>query len=738
MRNGIFVLTLVLLAGGPARAQERQNPPIPATPDTGPQPSSVTAASSGFVDFGVRGTSLDGDGARYQRYRDLGNGLFMDALRSRTQRGNWFLDAGIDHLARKDGRYDALLVRPGKVKIWGRWDQIPMLMSNTTQTLYGPVGSATLRIDDAIQSTLQNTPAAQQGAVMTNFVNTQAVTFATESRRHIGDGGFQYMPDANTTVSLDVQHINREGVIPFGATFGFGNAIEVPAPVDHRTTDVDATLERTHGPWLFRAGYDGSWFTNQNTALVWDNPYRLTDSATVPSQGELALAPSNSFVNLNGAVSVRLPRKSRATGYLAFGVLDDRGATILPQTINTALPVIPLDRTTVDGHAHTKAANLSFTSHPAPRVNVDLRYRYYDYVNQTPVFTNTSRIAYDTSVQVLNPPSESERYGGARESFDGDVTFRVVNSTAGAGYSRHGASYDDRIFESSSENTARLIFDTLSSRYFTLHSKYEHSVRRGSGLDTTDIAADGEQPGMRTFDIADRNRDLFTLTGAVTPLGSLSFSVSAGAGKDAYPNSEFGLSSAKHYLYSFGVDAVPTDRVTLGFSYDLEDYHTLQWSRQANPGVQFTDPSRDWSTDGHDRVHSVLANVEISKIAQKVDLRFGYDFNRGNTLYVYGTGSIVDRTLPEGSTVVPSSLPPPSQLPPVFGQLNRGTFDASYALTPKISVVFTYWYERYQVDDFALDAQAIPVINLPSALLIGYQYLPYRAQTYFGRLVVGW
>lgn len=738
MRNGMLVLTLSLLAAAPAFAQERQNPPVPATPENGPTPSSVTTTANGFLDTGVRGTSLDGDAARYQRYRDLGDGAFMDALRSQFQHANWFIDAGIDHLARKDARYDALLVRPGKVKIWGRWDQIPMLMSNTTQTLYSGIGTSTLRIDDAIQNTLQNTVTAQQAATMTNFVNTQAVTFATESKRHIGDGGIQYMPDADTTVSLDVQHMSRDGVIPFGGTFGFSNAIEVPAPVDHRTTDFDARIERATGPWLFRAGYTGSWFTNENTALVWDNPYRLTDSTTAPSQGELALAPSNSFVSLNGTASVKLPRKSRATGYVAFGVLDDRGATILPQTINAALPTIALDRTTVDGHAHTKAANLSFTSHPDPRVNVDLRYRYYDYVNQTPIFTNTSRIAYDTSVQVLATPSETPRYGGARQNFDANVTYRVINSTAGVGYTHNQANYEDRIFESSGENTLRLIFDTLSSRYFTLHSQYEHGIRRGNGLDTTELAADGEQPGIRTFDIADRNRDLFTLTGSVTPISMLMFSVSAGAGKDAFPNSQFGLSTAKHHLYSVGLDAVPNDRITFGFSYDLEDYRTLQWSRQANPGVQFTDPSRDWSTDGHDRVHSALANLEITKIANKVDVRLGYDFNRGRTLYLYGTGSVVDRTLPEGSDVVPTSLPPPSQLPPVFAELSRATFDATYPLTKKVSIAFTYWYERYRVDDFALDAEAIPRINLPNALLIGYQYLPYTAQTFFGHLIVGW
>ena len=30
------------------------------------------------IDFGVRGTSADGDAARYERYRDLGDGLFLE------------------------------------------------------------------------------------------------------------------------------------------------------------------------------------------------------------------------------------------------------------------------------------------------------------------------------------------------------------------------------------------------------------------------------------------------------------------------------------------------------------------------------------------------------------------------------------------------------------------------------------------------------------------------------------
>jgi MtrB/PioB family decaheme-associated outer membrane protein len=707
-----------------------------------PARATTSDFTKGWADFGARGTSVTGDDARYERYRDLGNGVFLETLRTQFFKNNWFANVDANHVGRDDARYEGRITRPGTLKGWFTWDQVPMLMSRTTQTLYQTVSPGVFRIDNSIRAALQAATPAQQPALMTGFVTNNAIGFDTASHRHLADGGFQYLINPDTTVNLDVQHTTRAGVLPYGGTFGFSNSIELPAPISQHLTDVTASAERSQGPVLLRVGYTGSWFHNDITSITWDNPYRLTDSATAPSQGRESVPPSDSSQTVNGSVSLKIPGKSRATAYVAFGLLRDDNALILPQTINTALPSIPLQRMTVDGDAHTAATNLSFTSHPLRAFNIDVRYRYFNVDNLTPIYTNTSRVAYDTSVQVLSPPSVTERFGGSRQSLDANMGVTVSShSTIGAGYSLQQADYRSRIFASSTENTARVTFDTFSAQWFSLHSKYEHATRRGSGLNTSDIAADGEQPGMRTFDIADRNRDLFTLTGSITPISSLGINVSAGDGRDQYPNSQFGLFNAKHMVYTIGADAVLSNQVTLGASYDLEDFRTLQWSRQANPGVQFSDPSRDWSTDGHDRVHSVLATLDIARVFDKLDVKVSFDFNRGNTLYLYGgAGALIvaDRTLPEGSTVVPSTLPVPKQLPPVMSELTRGTLDAMWALTAKVSLGVTYWYERYRVEDFALDAEAIPRINLPNALLIGYQYLPYTAHTFWGRVIVRW
>ena len=147
--------------------------------------------------------------------------------------------------------------------------------------------------------------------------------------------------------------------------------------------------------------------------------------------------------------------------------------------------------------------------------------------------------------------------------------------------------------------------------------------------------------------------------------------MSLAAGKDDYLESEFGLRDNTHRVYSAGVDYLPRDRVTAAMSYAYERYNALSRSRQANPGVQFTDPSRNWATDGADRVHTAVFSAGIDRIAEKVDLRFSYDFSRARATYEYITGPVADRTLPE-EVFVPTTLPTPTELPPTLSELQRG------------------------------------------------------------------
>lgn len=710
---------------------------VPLTAGAQPAPTApaVTGGWAGAIDFGVRGTSFDGDGARYERYRDLGDGLFVESLRLARARNGWVLDVTADHVGRTDQRYRVDLSRPGTVKTWFLWDQIPMLLSRTTRTLFTGVGSGVLEIENALQAQVQANPAA-----IAPIFGQFGTDFETRTRRKIAEAGLEYLPSTALTVTAKVRHTDRDGTIPYGGSFGHSSLVEFPAPTEHTLTEADAGAEFVRDPLLLRAGYTGSFFHNDFTSVAFDNPFRALDSASASSRGRLTLAPSNSYQGVNGLASVTLPHRSRASAFISVGRLSDAGDPIVPQTINTALSPAPLARPTVNGEARTTAVTLTFVSRPTRLVDFTAGYRQYDFDNRTPEFTMTQRVSYDNAVSAEVPPVQTEPFGVVRHTVDADLKLTPRRGiSAGVGFTRLSEDRTHRIFESTTDHVVRVVFDTVTNQRFTLRTKYEHAQRRGIGIEEgeRELAAIGEQPGMRHFDIAARNRDRVTILGSVMPVANVGVSLSVAAGKDDYLESLFGLRDNTHRVYGAGVDLTPTERVVVGASYSYERYTALSRSRQANPGVQFDDPSRNWATDATDRAHSWVVNAEVGRIADKVDLRVSYDFSRARALYDYLTGPVADRTLPE-EAVVPTSLPTPVGLPPTLSELQRGTVDVTYALRSHLSLGLSYWHERYRVNDFTLDADANPDLARGQALLMGYLYRPYTAHTVWGRLVYHW
>ena len=184
--------------------------------------------------------------------------------------------------------------------------------------------------------------------------------------------------------------------------------------------------------------------------------------------------------------------------------------------------------------------------------------------------------------------------------------------------------------------------------------------------------------------------------------------------------------------------SLPRDRVTAGTSYSYERYNALSRSRQANPGVQFTDPSQELG-DGRDRPGAFAdPHAPISPASpEKIDLDFSYDFSRARARYEYITGPVADRTLPEEVDRAHHAADADGAAADAE-RAAAGTADATYALTSRLSVGLSYWYERYRVEDFTLDADANPDLARGQALLMGYLYRPYTANTVWGRLIYAW
>jgi MtrB/PioB family decaheme-associated outer membrane protein len=705
----VFVVTL--LAAAPAAAQTPAPPQAPAAP-------AASVVRIGEVDFGARATGISGNAARYQRFRDLRSGPTVDRLRYVRERPEWKAESEIDHAGYRDQRYFASFERYGKVRGSVEWDQIPLFYGKETRTPFREAADGVFRLDDATQTAIQN------GTATTAAFVAQSDPFELRSRRDVADVRLAYAASRAVDLRVSFLSTGREGAQPWGASFGQATPVELPVPVDHRTNNLGVAAEWSTERAMARLAYDGSWFRNGIETLVFDNPLRITDSPTVPAQGRMALWPDSTAHTVSATASVALPARSRAFGYVSVGSwLQDQ--ELLPFTINTAIAPIPLARTSADAEARIVSMNYRLTSRPTPMLWLNGQYRLYDYDNRTPPFAVGQYVRTDSAV-ATSLTGGSEPFGYTRHFVDLDASFTPLTFAAfRVGY---GTEHDDRTFryfEQTTEHVLRASIDSTALAWGSVRLQYDHSVRTGDGLDEQALSDIGEQVSLRQFDISNRTRNRVTAIVQVVPTDVVGFNGSVGIGQEERPDSAFGLQDNDLRSFTAGVDVTPRDEVSFGVTYGFENYTTLQRSRQANPGPQFDDPTRDWSTDLDENVHTVTATLDLPRITARTGAELSYDVVRSHAQYLY--------VLPPNST-----LTPPVQLSPVRNEFQRATASVRHTLTERVALGLAYAYDHYNVDDFALSPGALNSPVLPSMLSLMYQWAPYTAHTGSVRIIYSW
>ena len=714
MRTGI-VIGLWLIAATASAGQQNTPPPEPGQ-NTGPS----TLAGLGQVDFGFRVTGFgeDPDEARYQRYRDLRDGPFGESVWWKHGDDNDYWDVRMTHVGYRDQEYAANYNNFGHVKASVEWNQVPLFFSRLTRTAYTTTSPGTLSLGGLPQQ-------IQTGGAKSTIYEDAATPFDLRHTRSIADARLVYSVTDHLDLTASFKNMLKTGEQPWAGTFGFSDAVELATPIDTRTTDAGVAAEWTLERGQVRVGYDGSFFRNNIPTLVWDNPLRSTDSPTAgPAQGRMALWP-NSDLN-SGSVSglIKLPGRSQATAYVSLGRLSQDDA-LIPFTINAALAAPALERPTADTSARITATAFTYNVRPASQLWFNARFRSYDFDNRTPVLHVTNTVSYDTKVAPFDHGGTSP-FSFLRKSLDLDASWTpLTNAAFRAGYGREAVEQDFRTFDTTTEQTVRLSADATGIRRMTLRGLYEHVKRTGTGVDEQSLDDIGEQTSLRQFDISDRTVDRFSAIVVAMPRPTLSVNGTAFVGRDSRPDSGFGLLSYATNGAAAGFDYVPNATTSMGASYQYERYTSLQKSRQADPGPQFDDPTRDWTTTGADRAHTLTASVDLLKYWPKTDIRVAYDFVHAESTYIYGLAAN-------------STLPPVEQLPPVWNTRNRISADASYLVTTHWAAGLVYWYEKYNVDDFAFNADTLNTVAQPSFISLQYMYRPYIANTFWGRLTYRW
>ncbi len=732
-----MVAALLLISAG-AAAQENST----TTPAVNQADVAKTAAAAGDlplvnqVDFGIRGTfyGSGSDEARYQRYRDFRDGGTIDLFRMLRETDKYQVKLQGDHIGYRDERFYAGYTNFGKLKASFEWNQIPLYYSNTTATLYDTSTSGQVLMSDAYQSGIQNKTLTLPAAM------TNVVPFELRTRRDVAFADMTYSATPTVDLGFIVRNTNKVGEYPWGGSFGISNAIatEMPVPVDHRTTDLGTNLEYANRRVYGKLAYDGSFFRNNTSTLVWDNPARVTDSPTAgPKQGRMDLWPNTDMNTVSAMGAYNFTGHSRASAYLSFSNMTNNDA-MMPFTINSAIQSPALTRPTAEVNAHVTTMNYALTSRPLNTVWFNVRYRQYQVDNRTEPFLVNGSVNYDTSP--VATIKESEPFGQNRHTFDADATYSPIRILGfRAGYTREEVNRTYRIIEDTTEDIGRVSMDVTGVSWLTVRGVFEHSKRRGSAANEAELIAIGEQPTLRHYDISDRDQDRFSTIITVSPASTFSFNGSVAWGKQDYPGTNFGVQSADSNVYSIGFDFIPRDGVSLGAMYGWERYTAFQKSRTANPlpaggslddpTQQFNDPRRDWTDDSKDKVNTFDVSMDLLKVLPRTNVKFAYDYSKAHSTYFYGLAPN-------------TTLPQPVQLTPVVNELQRGTLDVTYFVTRHLGVGGLYWYDYYRVDDFALN----PVESLsqpansasPTLMMLGYFYKPYTANTILARLTYLW
>jgi MtrB/PioB family decaheme-associated outer membrane protein len=717
---------VVAAACVPALAAAQAQAQTPA-----PQPAAAQAAAADETrslfdplprqfQIGGRLSSISGDPARWQRYEDLRDGLlFTDARYERLWEATGQLfRASADKVGWRDQRYTGLFERPGVLRISGFWDEIPQFYSVDTRTAYTTADPGVLTLPDATQMSIQNAQANLNAYVP---ISPQ---FDLRERRDIGLATVKVTPNANLDLSTTFRTQRHVGELPWGASFGFSNDVEVPLPYNSRANDLNIGAEWTNDRHMLRVAYDGSWFDNHDPTLVWDSPLRLTDDVELPGRGRMSLWPSNQAQTVSFGGFTKLARRTQLTGFLSYGVWTN-DSTLQPFTINAALPTLPLPRPTTEGEAQVFSTNLSLVSRPMDDWRLSARLRVYNFANETPHAVIPQYVSYDSEVSD-SLTGGTELYAHNRQTFTADATWTgLANLALGIGYTHNGSGYDFRIFEDTGEHVLTLTADAVGLPRGSVRAQLELADRTGSGLNEDLLVHIGEQPAMRHYDLADRSRTKFTGIFDFVLRDDWILSATAGFGQDDYDDSYFGLQETSFEIFGLGVDYQNASGFGGGASYNYEHYNGFQQSRSASPGEQAADPARDWTTDSSERVHYFSFYVTPPRFGRNTEARLSYDFSDARANYVYG--------------VVPGGpLPPPSQLPEAYNKLQDFRLDVRHRLSGRLAATLSYRYEPLRVYDFAMDPSVVDGIVQPSSLVLGYVYRPYTTHSGVVGLLYSW
>ena len=657
-RHIALLLTAALL---PATRAAAEDPEV----DTSKWPCKFCEFEEGFSFTPELGVGYVSDASsKFGEYNGLDeDGAYVIAnaeARYRKEDGRW-LDLSAVDLGLDSRFFGVEGGKQGQYELHFRYKELQHNLNDSGASPFLGVGSDSLTlpagwVNGATTGTMSALAASLQGLEL-------------ETGRQIFDLGGSFTPVTHWAFAVNVRHEEKEGTRGIGGSFMFNDS-QLPMPVHYQTDQFDASAAYNAGRLLARIAYYGSIFKNDDAALTWSNPYIPLDAGA--DAGQHSLAPDNQFHQLVLSAGYKLAERTQMSADLALGQMTQDQA-FLPYTVNDSIVTQPLPRSSLDGKVDTLTGNIKITTALASTFRVNASLSYNERNNQTP------QAVYDRITTDSGPaaPRANLPYSFSRSVASIDAALALTPNLriyAGCNYDEYRRDLQE--VESTNEGACWGKANLSASDVANLSFMWTYSQRTGSAYQPNPDGTPAQNPLMRLYNLADRDRNEAKLRVDITPAAAFNFGVDVRATWDDYFSSTVGLLDGNTWSAAADCGWTISEKVSASCYVS----HELVKSRQAN--AELLAPAPLWYGSNHDETDAIGAGFKYGA-SEKFDL--GLDYNYSRT-----TGEIAIKSAVTG-------------FPDLTTRMNSAQLYVNYAPRQKLTLRLSYWYESYRSEDWALD-----------------------------------
>jgi len=612
---------------------------------------------TGYDEEGVYG-NLDGEG----RYAS-------DGYRVDYTMEDMFLDSRA---------FDLSISNDGLFEVNFGYRELPFRRFDTTRTIFERSSSGTYTVPAAWEPAGTTTGMTQ----LDNYL--RRVDIGTD--REIIDLGGSWDPRNAFRVFADFRRQTREG-IDISSAGTYTQASFLPRFIDFETDQVEAGVQYRADSFVLTLGWYGSFFTNNNSTLTWETPFLASPDTSVL---QAAREPDNDYQQLSLSGKYLFGTWDTVVAFLAASGQGKQDEALLPYTINPSIVTPGLARDSLDGKVDTRNYSFTIVSRPLDRLRVRFGYRYDERDNKTPV-SEWSRVIVDS---IYSGESEANvPYSYDRMHTTTSIEYRLFDNlriSGGYEYREINRDYQEVAEQTTNEGWGQIRFQPFG--WLDLRAKGGQSIRGVDRYDETVAVSFGQNPLMRKYNLAYRDRTYGELVASVMPLEApLSFTASALFADDDYKDSLVGLNGAEEFRVTADLSWAISEAASLYVSWGQDSLDAHQTG--AEDGGFW-----DWSAFHEDRFDHTGFGFAYRPTEGRFSLSL--DYGRGD-----GETAIALDSLSAGR----------SQLPDLESTLDSARLEATYAVSDRLDAMFTLRYERFELDDWALVSET----TLPTVLTLG-------------------